>query len=336
VASTATVCLIDVDSFQVRDPVTGRVYRCPVGRPEFTAPELIGKRYADVDGTVAHDSFALEVLIWRILEEGFHPFDARYLRPGHSAPGIGRRIAAGHFPHAGLRIPWEPPRYAPPFTILDPVIQVLMLRCFRDGHTNPDARPTTQEWIAALHHAEQSLICCNHNSQHWYGSHLKTCPWCERKRLLGGIDPFPAKGSLPTRPQKQYPRRLQQQPRTLPSLRFVRPTIPGTKAHRVIAWRSPILVPALNSSRPPVWFIILLILIGVILLGAVTSQCVTNSLRTREKSAATKATAVNVGPRPTVFSNVIQGGHETRSATPLKGWRLYCSSKCTEQKARFV
>jgi len=42
VADTALVTLVDTDSFQVRDPESGAVYRCPVGKPEFTPPELQG------------------------------------------------------------------------------------------------------------------------------------------------------------------------------------------------------------------------------------------------------------------------------------------------------
>src|SRR5579871_2900964 len=57
VSDNALVTLIDTDSFQVRDPNTGTVYRCGVGRPEYTAPELHaqlrnGKTYRDVDRTI--------------------------------------------------------------------------------------------------------------------------------------------------------------------------------------------------------------------------------------------------------------------------------------------
>ena len=36
VTDTALVTLVDTDSFQVREPHNGGVYRCPVGKPEFT------------------------------------------------------------------------------------------------------------------------------------------------------------------------------------------------------------------------------------------------------------------------------------------------------------
>jgi hypothetical protein len=37
------VTFIDCDSFQVKEPTTGRVFRCVVGKGEYTAPELAGK-----------------------------------------------------------------------------------------------------------------------------------------------------------------------------------------------------------------------------------------------------------------------------------------------------
>ena len=42
VAPTALVTLLDTDSFQVTDRARGAIYRCPVGKPEFTPPELQG------------------------------------------------------------------------------------------------------------------------------------------------------------------------------------------------------------------------------------------------------------------------------------------------------
>lgn len=43
--------IIDTDSFQVRNPVNGKVYRCLVGSEGFTPPELIGKDFDSTDQT---------------------------------------------------------------------------------------------------------------------------------------------------------------------------------------------------------------------------------------------------------------------------------------------
>ena len=70
VTESALVTLVDTDSFQVRDPQTGLVYRCPVGTPQFTPPELQNKTFAHVDRMPEHDAFGLAVLIFQLLMEG--------------------------------------------------------------------------------------------------------------------------------------------------------------------------------------------------------------------------------------------------------------------------
>lgn len=117
VTESALVTLVDTDSFQVRDPQTGLVYRCPVGTPQFTPPELQNKTFAHVDRMPEHDAFGLAVLIFQLLMEG-----APVRGPVH---GVGRSAALrgphlpGTFPprdpaawalspHAGGASPWRP------------------------------------------------------------------------------------------------------------------------------------------------------------------------------------------------------------------------------------
>ena len=69
------VYLIDVDSIQVQDPKSGRVYRCEVGKDDFTPPRLTALRFAEVDRTVDDDLFGLAALIFHLLMEGSHPYD---------------------------------------------------------------------------------------------------------------------------------------------------------------------------------------------------------------------------------------------------------------------
>ncbi|HBW57954.1 MAG TPA: DNA-binding protein, partial [Oscillatoriales bacterium UBA8482] len=67
VSDTALVTLVDTDSFQVRDPDTGLIYRCPVGKAEFTPPELQGQAFRDLNRTPEQDRFGLAVLIFLLL-----------------------------------------------------------------------------------------------------------------------------------------------------------------------------------------------------------------------------------------------------------------------------
>lgn len=187
----ARVAFVDCDSFQVRDARTGELFRCAVGKGDHTPPELQGKNLRDADRTPAQDSFGLGVIVFRLLSEGTHPFDGQWTGAS-DPPSLEARIGAGHFPHGRRRVPWVPKPAAPPFTVLDPDLQRLFIRCFEDGHADPLARPDPAAWMDALSEAEAALIECQRNPNHVYGRHLRACPWCERMARLRGLDSFPA------------------------------------------------------------------------------------------------------------------------------------------------
>jgi DNA-binding helix-hairpin-helix protein with protein kinase domain len=192
VAETALVTIVDTDSFQVWDASKGVVYRCPVGKPEFTPPEMQGKTFGQFNRNVPQDLFGLGIILFQLLMEGTHPFAGQYTGHGEPPP-YEQRIAAGHFPYAsGSPGPVAPKASAPPFSTLYPSLQHLFVRCFQDGHFRPEARPDTQAWQWALEEAENCLVTCWLNEQHIYSGHLEKCPWCERTKLLGGRDPFPS------------------------------------------------------------------------------------------------------------------------------------------------
>ncbi|BAY34017.1 TPR repeat-containing protein [Nostoc carneum NIES-2107] len=192
VSDTALVTLVDTDSFQVLDPDTHAVYRCPVGKPEFTPPELQNKIFSQHDREITHDLFGLGVLIFQLLMEGTHPFSGIFQGAGEP-PAYESRIASGHFTYSQRRkVPYLATPIAPAWDILHPSLQELFLRCFEDGHNDPHVRPSAQTWMLAIAEAEESLITCSVNPQHSYNEHLHSCPWCERTKRLGGRDPFPS------------------------------------------------------------------------------------------------------------------------------------------------
>jgi len=191
VATSALVTLVDTDSFQVREKGSRRVFRCGVGKAEFTPPELQSKSLREIDRIPEHDLFGLAVLVFQLLMEGTHPFAGQFKGSGEP-PGIVQRIESGSFPFGSKPGQFAPPPIAPDFGILDPELRDLMLRCFEQGHIQPAKRPTAMEWFRALDRAENSLKSCRLNAQHRYGEHLKSCPWCARSAALGGRDYFPS------------------------------------------------------------------------------------------------------------------------------------------------
>jgi WD40 repeat protein len=194
VSSRALITMVDVDSFQVRDK-TGRLYRCPVGTPEFTPPELQGQDFTRVDRTPEHDRFSLGVLLFLLLMEGHHPFAGAFQGEGDPPP-IEERISTGVFPYSRRRPVIFPARsLAPSLAILDPVVQSLLLQCFEDGYDNPKARPDARTWQIALDQAEAALITCGTNPEHLYSRLLPACPWCDRMVRLHVPDPFPSQAT---------------------------------------------------------------------------------------------------------------------------------------------
>ncbi len=188
-APSTLVTLVDTDSFQVPD--NGMLHRCPVGKPEFTPPELQGKVFLDVDRRPEHDAFGLAVLLFQLLQEGTHPFDGVFTGAGEPEL-LEARIAAGHFPHGRRRSPYRSKPLAPSFGLLAPELRDLFQQCFEQGHPAPAKRPEARAWHLALKNAALELATCRANEQHRYGRHLDDCPWCERTALLRN-DPFPSK-----------------------------------------------------------------------------------------------------------------------------------------------
>ena len=92
VGPNALINIIDCDSFQVRG-YKGIFYKCPVGRPEYTSPRLHSelkqictdtrcshqpgqkRSYSCLIRTKEDDAFALAVMLYQLLMEGWHPYN---------------------------------------------------------------------------------------------------------------------------------------------------------------------------------------------------------------------------------------------------------------------
>ena len=200
VTERTLVTLIDTDSFQVQRQKDGQivVYPCPVGRAEYTPPELQGQTFRGLLRRPEHDGFGLAVLIFQLLMAGNHPFRGRWRGSGEP-PSLEAKIAAGQFPWAaGPGADLAPPPGAPGLDQLDPDLAELFLACFADGHDRPAQRPSAEAWSEALEEAEARLAVCGQG--HAFGGHLRRCPDCggraERRgrRDVGGAHPAAALG----------------------------------------------------------------------------------------------------------------------------------------------
>ena len=295
VGDTALVTLVDTDSFQVRDSDKGVVYRCPVGKPEFTPPELQGKSFLAVDRTPEHDLFGLAVLIFQLLMEGAHPFSGIFQGTGDPPP-YESRIAAGHFTYSqGRRVPYRSTPTAPPMEILHPTLRQLFISCFEDGHNNPRIRPSAQTWQSALNEAENALLTCSVNSQHRYGKHLNTCPWCERTKRLGGRDPFP---SLQAVQKGQHLQPIQR--RRVTQHRNTRPITPIT---RTVTRQKSLLTTIPRKKTKKRFSPFILGLFGAGVLGFLELMVIVKDLKLAPETSATLSRTTNDRASPNQTTN---------------------------------
>jgi serine/threonine protein kinase len=188
VNNRALPSIIDTDSFQVRNPTNGKVYRCLVGSQGYTPPELIGQDFSSIEQTEIHDRFRLGVIIYQLLFGGNSPFQGKWTGAGET-PEPNELVRQGLWPYAPNGLIQAGPNTIP-LGIVHPDIQQCFLKCFNDGHQNPDSRPTAQKWFEALKVGNDNLIVCGSIGSHYYSRTYGQCYWCDRSTNLG-VDIFP-------------------------------------------------------------------------------------------------------------------------------------------------
>ena len=188
VNNRALPSIIDTDSFQVINPKNGKVYYCLVGSPGYTPPELMGKDFASIEQTEVHDRFRLGVIIYQLLFGGNNHFQGKWTGAGEppEPDEIIRRGLWLYSPNSLI----EPVARTIPMIIVHPAIRECFLKCFNDGHKNPNLRPTAREWLEALRTGNDNLTICGRVDSHYYSRNFGNCYWCDRSTNLG-VDIFP-------------------------------------------------------------------------------------------------------------------------------------------------
>ena len=182
--ASGKVYAFDADSFHFRAG-NGKLYPCHVGIAEYYAPELQRQITRGQDMRTLNpehtfslqtDRFALAVLIFQLLFEGYHPFSARRLEQYGSSTVVHRqatnilnKVSAYFNPQPGTGIPKE----APPISIIPQEMQEMFRKAFLTEN-----RPSATEWQGSLSDLLRSLEQCG--KQHYYYSKLSKCPWCEK------------------------------------------------------------------------------------------------------------------------------------------------------------
>lgn len=173
----ANMCvrMIDCDSFQVTH--RRQVFRCPVGTPHFTPPELQSKKLIEETRTIDHDSFGLAILVFHLLFVGRHPFAGRYQGSGDMT--IEKAIAERRFAFSHNRSETlvDPPPASLRLEDLPHSLGDLFERALRAEGDTPQ-RPGPTEWVEQLEALLKQRRECPIEEAHIYSSASLQCPWC--------------------------------------------------------------------------------------------------------------------------------------------------------------
>lgn len=173
VGSDSSVVIVDTDSAQIT-ATDGVVYPCTVGKPEFTAPELMDKPFRDSRRDSASDAFAFGVMAYQMITGGTHPTAGIAPDDGpHRADG---RIRASIYPtlrNESSKGFGTPPHA--PIAGVPTVFRQLMIDIFLSP---PAQRPSFETIESTLLDLQSNLMKCQQVSTHWYDRRDKICGWC--------------------------------------------------------------------------------------------------------------------------------------------------------------
>ncbi len=178
VSEDGRAALIDADSFQISDGPTR--HDCRVGTPDYTPPELQGRKLQGVLRTPIHDAFGLAVVIFQLLWMGRHPYSGKYSK---GELPLERAISEFRFAYSMRATGMAPPPAVPGLQDFPPGIAAAFEQAF--GPEGPIVRPAAKQWIGLLQELETSLVKCARSPLHFYPGQAPECPWCRTERVFG-------------------------------------------------------------------------------------------------------------------------------------------------------
>ncbi|MBO5441614.1 MAG: hypothetical protein J6A09_03520 [Alphaproteobacteria bacterium] len=172
---TMTVAVFDCDGFSIK----GEQARFPA---EFVSEEYIypeGMDEACEDMGEEQDKFALAVIIFKLLNNGIHPFSGKVKKNADSALSIQERIAGYHYAYGMWGDSYQAPHPYSLHTFLPQSTLTMFDRAFVKGQK----RPTAQEWQMELDFLLKNLKHCKKNPNHAYFTN-KGCGLCAAEEKL--------------------------------------------------------------------------------------------------------------------------------------------------------
>ena len=156
VNARSDIMIVDIDAIQISDPDSGRLYRCTVGREDYTPARLQGVPFRDHDRGPDDDLFGLSVLIFKLIMGGMHPYTIKLDPDDEDAPDeLGTRIKSGYFPYSeDHTIPDEykqkVPQYIRSWEVLRDELKYFFRVSFDPLYVGDRPRHSPEEWVQAL------------------------------------------------------------------------------------------------------------------------------------------------------------------------------------------
>ena len=172
---TMTVAMFDCDGFSIK----GEEARFPA---EFVSEEYIypeGMVQTPEDMGEEQDKFALAVIIFKLLNNGIHPFSGVVKKNADSALSIQERIEKYHYAYGMWGDSYQGPH---PYSIHDFLPQST-LKLFDRAFVKGQTRPSAKEWQAELGVLLKNLKRCKKNPNHVYFTN-KGCGLCVAEERL--------------------------------------------------------------------------------------------------------------------------------------------------------
>ena len=166
---TMTVAMFDCDGFSIQ----GEKARYPA---EFVSEEYIypeGMTQSCDEMGEEQDKFALAVIIFKLLNNGIHPFSGVVKKNADSALSIQERIEQYHYAYGMWGDSYQAPH---PYSIHEFLPQSTM-KLFDRAFVKGQKRPTAAEWQAELDYLLKNLKHCKKNPNHAYFTN-KGCGLC--------------------------------------------------------------------------------------------------------------------------------------------------------------
>jgi DNA-binding helix-hairpin-helix protein with protein kinase domain len=157
--------------------------------PEFTPPELQGKRLDQITRTSNHDSFGIAVLVFNLLFMGRHPFAGKYL--GRDDMPMDKAIAQFRFAYSSRvkETRMVPPPNIPLLADIPQDLANAFEMAFGPSGVNV-SRPKLSDWVELLERAKGTIVPCKSNPAHQYFRVAKSCPWCAMESAYPGFLAF--------------------------------------------------------------------------------------------------------------------------------------------------